>query len=529
MPQLLIDCLEVRRRLARVGSPMISCGAEAVTAEDLHARVRRLAAGLSAAGTQPGDRVLIRLPNGPDFTALWLAAAYLGAVPVMAATSLGLRELTAIIADSEPTAIVTTEVGFSRIAQWLSLGATPVVGLERLEHLAASASPLNQPAATTPDAVASIVYTVAADGTSRGACHSAEAMIASAHAYARGVLELSPADVVGGHPPMSFAYGLGALLVFPLVTGARVVLTDGFDAERLLRTIERERVTVFFGTATCYRLFLRIPGLTTRFNLRSLRACVSAGEPLDAATSADWQRQTGVDLVDGLGTTELFHIVLSQRPGDVTHGSLGTPVPGYEARVVDEEMNDVAHGTAGRLAVRGPTRCRYWNRPDAERDSVREGWNLTGDVVTRDSAGRYWFERRADDLIVSAGYNIAGPEIESVLLTHPAVRCRRRGRGAGRDAWGHPEGVQLSPARREHRRSHWRCKSMCNARWPPTRRRDRLNSSRNSRRLMDTSIARRFDSGLNRCRDGRGAGGGLRAPFPKTRQRNQCAVIRNPQ
>ena len=410
---------------------MISCGAEAVTPEDLHSRARHLAAGLCAAGTKPGDRVLIRLPNGPDFTAVWLAAAYLGAIPVVAATSLGAMELAAIVADSGPTTIVTTEAGFSRIAearveprgryQWLSLGATPVPGLERLEHLAASAPPLRQPSPVSPDAVASIVYTVGADGTYRGACHSAEAMIASAQAYARGVLDLSPADVVAGHPPMSFAYGLGALLVFPLVTSARVVLTDGFDAEGLLRTIEQERVTVFFGTATCYRLFLRIPGLTTRFDLRSLRACVSAGEPLDAATSAAWQRQTGVDLVDGLGTTELFHIVLSQRPGDVTHGSLGTPVPGYEARVVDAQMNDVAQGTAGRLAVRGPTRCRYWNRPDAERDYVREGWSLTGDLVSRDAAGRYWFERRADDLIVSAGYNIAGPEVESVLLMHPAV------------------------------------------------------------------------------------------------------------
>jgi 2-aminobenzoate-CoA ligase len=220
---------------------------------------------------------------------------------------------------------------------------------------------------------------------------------------------------------MALAYGLGALLVFPLVTGARVVLTDGFDADVLLRTIERERVTIFFGTATCYRLFLRIPELTTRFDLRSLRACVSAGEPLDADTSAAWQQLTGVDLLDGLGTTELFHIVLSQRLGHITHGALGTPVPGYEARVVDARMHDVADGTPGRLAVRGVTRCRYWNSPDAERDYFRDGWNVTGDVVTRDAEGQYWFKHRADDLIVSAGYNIAGAEIESVLLTHPAV------------------------------------------------------------------------------------------------------------
>lgn len=220
---------------------------------------------------------------------------------------------------------------------------------------------------------------------------------------------------------MSVAYGLGALLVFPLVTGARAVLTEGFDAERLLGTIERERVTVFFGTATCYRLLLRIPDLTTRFNLRSLRACISSGEPLDATTSEEWTRRTGVDLIDGLGTTELFHIVVSQRPGRIVHGSLGTPVPGYEARVVDPDMRDIVDGTPGRLAVRGPTRCRYWNQPDAERDYVREGWNLTGDLVSRDAAGYYWFDRRADDLIVSAGYNIAGPEIESVLMAHPAV------------------------------------------------------------------------------------------------------------
>jgi 2-aminobenzoate-CoA ligase len=233
---------------------------------------------------------------------------------------------------------------------------------------------------------------------------------------------MTSTDVVGGVIPLPFTYGLGALLVFPLRHGAAVVLDETFNAERLLATIEAHAVTLLFGTATCYRLLLRTPEFERRFDLRSLRLCVSAGEPLEADVTAEWMRRTGTDLIDGFGTTEMFHVFLSARPGLVVPGATGTPVPGYEVRLVDERLDEVPLNTPGLLAVRGPTGCVYWRRPDAQRRYVHDGWNLTGDVMVKDDHGQYWFQRRSDDLIVSAGYNISPVEVEQVLETHPAIR-----------------------------------------------------------------------------------------------------------
>ena len=405
-----------------------------VTLSGLWDRVVRNAGGLLAAGVQPGDRVVLRLPNGPDLTAAWLATGYVGGIAVPIPMALRDREVAGIGADATPAIAVTIGPDLEwlmevlatggQACRCLTVGETEHASAARLEDFATGAS-AGEPYGSSADDVTTILYTVDVTGKYRGACHSAAAMIAAADAYARGVLQMSPADVVSGHPPMTMAYGLGALLVFPLVTGAQVVLTGGFDADVLLSLIARERVTIFFGTATAYRLLLRIPDLTGKYDLRSLRVAVSAGEPLDTATSSEWQRRTGVDLVDGLGTTELFHIVVSQRPGAIVHGSLGMPVPAYEARVVDGRFDDVTGETTGALAIRGPSRCRVWSSAGVASGVDRDAWTLTGDLVRRDANGHYWFVRRADELIVSAGYNIAPREVEGVLMTHPAVAAAR--------------------------------------------------------------------------------------------------------
>lgn len=413
----------------------IASGSTVLSYKQLQTRVRFLAGGLKSAGCRPGDRVVLRLVNSPDLVALWLATQLIGAVAVTTSPLLRALELAAIIDDVRPRLIVTApeltndvpvalSIANKPPPRALSIGSQSVMwptDHDSLEALAARSTPIESAYGTGADDIAIIAYTVGADGRCRGACHSPGDVVASADRYARQVLGLRDTDIVGGHPPIAFTYGLGALLVFPLRCGARSVLTERFDAEELLGTIERERVTVFFGTPTCYRLLMRLPGFPHRFSLGSLRFCVSAGEPLGPETSAAWRDATGVDLVDGLGTTELFHIVVTQRPGDVRHGSIGRPVPGYEVRVVDDELCDMPDGGPGLLSVRGPTGCRYWNRLEAQREYVRGGWNLTGDIVRVDPEGYLWFVGRRDDLIVSAGYNIGPPEIEALLLQHPAV------------------------------------------------------------------------------------------------------------
>jgi 2-aminobenzoate-CoA ligase len=247
-------------------------------------------------------------------------------------------------------------------------------------------------------------------------------MLASADTYARHVLQLTPSDVCIGTTSLAWAFGLGALLTFPLRFGAATVLLDG--PASLLQTIAAERATILFSVPTMYRMLLQHPDLD-RGRLRSLRCCVSAAEPLPPDLLDAWRDRTGLDIVDGFGTTELTHIFISARPGSVRPGFIGTVVPGYEARIVDAEMRDVPDGTAGLLAVRGPTGARYWRDPAAQRRVVKNGWTLSGDRCVRHADG--WFQHlgRADALVVSAGYKISTCEVEGVLARHPDVASAR--------------------------------------------------------------------------------------------------------
>jgi 2-aminobenzoate-CoA ligase len=269
--------------------------------------------------------------------------------------------------------------------------------------------------------VALIAYTSGSTGTSKGATHSPIDVLASADTYARDILGVAPDDRMGGHPTLAFTFGLGGLLVFPLRFGASSVLLDPFTPEALLRTVGQQRITILFCAATTYKILLQDPNLETTYDLSSLRLCVSAGEPLPAVVYREWHRRTGIEILDGIGSTEMFHIFISARAGQVRPGSTGTIVPGYEARVVDNELREVPRNTPGLLAVRGPTGCRYWKKRDRQHDYVRDGWNLTGDVYREDEDGYFWHQCRNDDLIICGGYNIAGPEVEAVLLEHDAV------------------------------------------------------------------------------------------------------------
>src|SRR5690606_886928 len=220
-----------------------------------------------------------------------------------------------------------------------------------------------------------------------------------------------------GTPPLAFTFGLGGMLCFPLRVGASVLLLERGTPESLLAAIERHRATIVFTAPTMYR---QMAGLASRFDLSSLKKSVSAGEALPDATRQQWKQATGIEMIDGIGSTEMIHIFISSAPEDVRRGAIGKPVPGYEARVVDDEMNEVACGEVGKLAVKGPTGCRYLDDP-RQLDYVRDGWNLPGDSFAMDEDGYFYYQARSDDMIISGGYNIAGPEVESALLLHEAV------------------------------------------------------------------------------------------------------------
>jgi 2-aminobenzoate-CoA ligase len=402
-----------------------------LTYAELAVDVSRTSHALRQIGVGPGDRVLLRLANGTRLAAVWLAVQRLGAIAVTTWPSLRSRELRAIIDDAQPTAsVVDADLadGLRRVdatalhpLRVLTAGGTcgDWAHAISLDQLARDAPLRIDPVWRPRDAVAVIVYTADAESVlPKGACYSAADLLATADTYARHVLNVTPDDVVGGPASPAFAFGLGAMLVFPLRAGATTVLSTGFDPDTLAGSIGSERLTLLFGTATSYRLLLRAPNFD-HADVRSLRLAISSGEPLDAAIAVEWRRRTGMELLDGFGTTEMAHIFLSQRPGDCGSSTLGRAVPGYDVRVVDDAFVDVPVGVAGRLVVRGPTGCRYWRREDAQRRYVQHGWNVTGDWCVRDGGIR--FLGRRDDLIVSAGYNISAPEIEAVLHEHPMV------------------------------------------------------------------------------------------------------------
>ena len=400
-----------------------------ITYGELQRLTNRVGNVLRQLGVAPGDRVAMRLPNRPIFAAAWLAVQKLGAVGVATMPMLRARELSYIVNDSGASVFICA----SDLLEELQKARPAFDHAVRLVTTGDSRDgdsfdPLVESASNTLDAypigrddLALIAYTSGSTGVPKGTTHTPAAILASADTYARTILAPTQADVFGGHPTLAFTFGLGGLLVFPFRSGASTVLLDQFTPTRLLETVAHQRITILFCAATTYRLLLQDPAFERTYDLSSLRFCVSAGEPLPAVVFDEWRRRTGIEILDGIGSTEMFHIFISSRPGGVRPGATGVPVPGYEARVVDDQLKDVPRGTPGLIAVKGPTGCRYWRKPDRQRDYVHGGWNLTGDVYIQDDNGYFWYQCRNDDLIICGGYNIAAPEVESVLLEHRAV------------------------------------------------------------------------------------------------------------
>lgn len=379
-------------------------------------------------GVKPGNRVLIRSANNPAMVACWLAATKAGAVVVNTMPMLRAGELAQIVDKAEIShALCDTRLMEELIAcERTSDHLKTVVGFDGTANHDAE---LDRVALRKPvrfvappvgrDDVALLGFTSGTTGEPKATMHFHRDLLIIADGYAREVLQVTPEDVFVGSPPLAFTFGLGGLAVFPLRFGAAAALLEQASPPSMIQIIEEHRATICFTAPTAYRVMLK--AMDEGADLSSLRAAVSAGETLPAPVYDEWIAKTGKPMLDGIGATEMLHIFLTNRFDDHRPGCTGRPVTGYEARIVGEDMAELPRGTVGRLAVRGPTGCRYM-ADDRQRSYVKGGWNLTGDSFWQDDDGRFHFAARSDDMIISAGYNIAGPEVEAALLSHPAVR-----------------------------------------------------------------------------------------------------------
>jgi 2-aminobenzoate-CoA ligase len=379
-------------------------------------------------GIRPGNRVMVRSANNPAMVACWLGATKAGAVVVNTMPMLRAGELAKIVDKAEislalcDTRLMDELVRCAKDSAFLKT----VVGFDgtanhdaELDRLALGKSVRFDAVMTSQDDVALLGFTSGTTGEPKATMHFHRDLLIIADGYAREVLRVTPDDVFVGSPPLAFTFGLGGLAIFPLRFGAAATLLENASPPNMIEIIQTYKATISFTAPTAYRAMLQ--AMDQGADLSSLRLAVSAGETLPAPVFDEWVRRTGKPILDGIGATEMLHIFISNQVEDARSGSTGTPVAGYQARVVDDDMRDVPRGTPGRLAVRGPTGCRYL-ADTRQQYYVRNGWNLTGDSFIHDDTGHFHFVARSDDMIISAGYNIAGPEVEAALLACPDVR-----------------------------------------------------------------------------------------------------------
>jgi 2-aminobenzoate-CoA ligase len=373
-------------------------------------------------GVVPGNRILLRGGNSPLMFAAWLATMKVGAIAVSTMPMLRTLELRQIVEKANIALAICSQdltgdleaiLDSSALRRIVSYGGT---GGE-LETAMTGKPDAFSAIPTSQDDVCLIAFTSGTTGQPKATMHFHRDVLAMCETFARHLVPAGPDGIFTGTPSIAFTFGLGGLLVFPLYFRAAIALPRSPTPTALAEAIERHRATHVFTSPTGYRA---ITAWKNEFDLSSLKVCVSAGEALPKRISDDWFAATGLRLIDGIGGTEMIHIFISAKGDEIRPGATGKPVPGYSAQLFDQNMRPVEGAGTGRLGIRGPTGCRYLSDP-RQRDYVVGGWNLTGDVYRRDADGYYWFVARADDMIVSGGYNIAGPEVEAALMLHPDV------------------------------------------------------------------------------------------------------------
>ena len=378
-------------------------------------------------GVQSGNRVLIRSANNPAMVACWLAATKVGAVVVNTMPMLRSQELEKIINKAEITHALCDSRLLSELESCMGLNKflkylIPFDGSANhasvLDEAALEKSVKFDAIKTGRDDVALLGFTSGTTGDPKATMHFHRDLLIIADGYAKEVLKVSDTDIFVGSPPLAFTFGLGGLAIFPLRFGATATLLEDASPPNMIDIIQKYKATVCFTAPTAYNIMLK--AMNEGVDLSSLRAAVSAGETLPAPIYKDWLQKTGKPMLDGIGATELLHIFISNRFDDHKENCTGKPVLGYQAKIVDDDFKEIKLGQVGRLAVKGPTGCRYLS-DDRQSEYVVDGWNITGDSFYEDQEGYFHFAARNDDMIISSGYNIAGPEVEATLLSHPAV------------------------------------------------------------------------------------------------------------
>ncbi|MFT4120407.1 benzoate-CoA ligase family protein [Bradyrhizobium sp.] len=405
-------------------APCVISPAVSYSYRELQELVNRIANVLvGKLGLVTGGRVLLRSANNPMMVATYLAVIKAGGIVVATMPLLRAKELSYPIQKAE----ITLALCDGKLSEEMERTKAAAPGLRQvvywgngaadsLEALVADASPAFDAVDTAADDVCLIAFTSGTTGDPKGTMHFHRDMLAVCDGYAHNILRAEQKDRFVGSAPLAFTFGFGGVL-FPMHIGASFVVLEKTTPDDMLSAIERYKITVCFTAPTAYRAII---GKLAGRDISSLRKCVSAGETLPKPTFDAWLKATGIKLMDGIGSTEMLHIFISATEDEIRPGATGKPVPGYEAKIVDDEGNDVPPGTMGNLAVRGPTGCRYL-ADERQRKYVRNGWNITGDTYLMDSDGYFWYQSRSDDMIVSSGYNIAGTDVEAALLTHPSV------------------------------------------------------------------------------------------------------------
>ena len=419
--RLLDDTVE---RWGRDRTCLLAPGQAPWTYGDLLDRANQVANLLTELGLVPGNRVLLRAPNNPWLVAVWLGVLKAGGVVVLTMPLLRKAELVTMIELTKPDLAVcdhrfTADLVAARDEQAPDLRILAYGGDEDddLVALAAGQPVTHDDVATAADDVALLAPTSGTTGKPKVTMHFHRDVLANADTFSKHVLKPTPDDVFATTAPFAFTFGLGAALVFPLHVGGAALLIEKATPTELAQHVADHGVTILSTAPTAYKAMVSTGSAP---QLASLRRMVSAGETLSRPTSDAVFDATGLRIIDGIGATEMLHIFISASDDDIRPGSTGKPVPGYRATVLDPDGSPVPDGEPGRLAVKGPTGCRYL-ADERQAVYVQDGWNVTGDTYIRDADGYFWYQARSDDMIVSSGYNIAGPEVETALLSHPDV------------------------------------------------------------------------------------------------------------